>query len=204
MIAVARGLRVGLPGFEQAPRDAERQRDVAAGSRLHVQLREIRAAVAHRVDHHDPRPVRSRLLEDRQQMHAADVRVLPPDQDRLRVQEVEQIVAVLLAEIGQLGDVPRAGADVAGLHRARAEQLEEPVVQVLHDPQRAAAPVVEDRRTSRFGLDAQHRLRDPVERVVPRDRVEPSVPSHERRGDRDRGRTDARGNGSSGSRGSLG
>ncbi len=183
MIAVRRGLGIGLPGVEQPPRDAEREGDVSPRTRLHDVVGEVGPPVADRIDHDDPRAFLLRRLQDGQHVHVADVGVLPPDQNRFRVDEIEQVVAVLDAEVGELRRVSRSGANVARLHGAGSEPREEPVVQVFHHAEGAAASVVQDRGAARLGLDAKHFLGDGVQGIVPGDLAEAPVPAHQRRGD---------------------
>ena len=88
------------------------------------------------------------------------------------VQQVEQVVRVLDAEVERLGGVARARADVAALDGDRTEALEEVVGEVLEDPQRAARAVVEDGRRTRLAPDGQQPLGDEVQRLVPARRLQ--------------------------------
>jgi hypothetical protein len=123
---------------------------------------------------------RARLSKHRHDVGARDRGVLAPQQDVARVEQVEEVVALLLAEVEQLRGVARPRADVAALGRHRAEAREEGVDQREHRAERAAAAVMEDR--GRAGLAAERRepLSGEVEGLVPGDRCELAPPSQQR------------------------
>ena len=100
---------------------------------------------------------------------------------------------ILVAEVGLLRGVAAARADVAALDRDRAEQLEEVVDEGLHEPERAAAAVVEDRGGAGLLPDREQPLGDEVERLVPRDLPDEPFLAQERRRDAVGGRTAAPG-----------
>ena len=64
-------------------------------------------------------------LRSGKEVDVRDERVLPPEEDPLRVREVEEVVRLLVAEVGLLRGVAGSGADVAALDGDRAEELEE-------------------------------------------------------------------------------
>ena len=149
VVAVRRRGRIRRAGLEEPRRDAHREIEVAAGPGEDRPVREPLAPVPHRVDEDDPRPLPLRLAQDGQQVDVRDRDVLSPEEDVPRVQEVEDVVRLLVAEVGLLRRVARAGADVAALDRHGAEQLEEVVHDGLHEAEGAARAVVEDRGRAR-------------------------------------------------------
>ena len=54
-----------------------------------------------------------RLEEDRDEVHARDVEVFSPEDDRAGAGGVEEVVAVLVTEVGHLGGITGASADVS-------------------------------------------------------------------------------------------
>jgi hypothetical protein len=180
MVAEVRGVRVDLAGIEQRARDAQRQFEVAPGRRLVRDRRQCNTLVAHGIDQHDLGAAPLRVLQHRHQVHVADHRVLAPQHDVPRVQQVEQVVAVAGAEVLQLRRFARAGADVADFRRARPELIEEQVRQMFEDPQRTARAVVADRRRAGLGADRGQLAGDQLQRLVPARRLEPAVAAHQR------------------------
>src|SRR5262249_19055538 len=95
--------------------------------------------------------------------------------DVARVHEIEEVVRVLLPEIGDLRVIAGARADVAALAGDRPEELEEMIADVLQQAERTAAPVMEDRRRARLPLDLEEPARRDVEGLGPADGAEGSV-----------------------------
>lgn len=87
-----------------------------------------------RIDQDEARAAGLRRPEQRKEVDAGDERVLSPQEDSLRVSEVEEVVGLLVAEVGFLGGVAGAGADVSALDGDRAEELEEEVTTLLTRP----------------------------------------------------------------------
>ena len=144
---------------------------VASGSRLKKQIRQAGGLVVHRIDQDNLRPVAFRLLQFGDQMHAADKDVLPPQEDRFRITDVEKVVAVEFAEVRHLRRLARAGANVAALHRHRPILLEEVVAHVFHHAQRPAATVLQNGRAARLFADIPHLVGHQVQRGFPRNRL---------------------------------
>ena len=158
--------------FEEERRDAESEREVAARARGDVRVGQGRGLVPDGVDEDEPGAAGLRLLEEGKEVDVRDERVLPPEEDPLRVREVEEVVRLLVAEVGLLRGVAGSGADVAALDGDRAEELEEVVHDALHEAERAARAVVEDRGGPGFGADRQEALRGEGERLLPGDGTE--------------------------------
>jgi hypothetical protein len=168
-VIAVRGRRgIGEAALEDEARDGHREREVAAGTRLHEAIADRRRLVVDGVDEDERRAARLRVLEDGDRVRARGEDVLAPQEDVLRVEQVEEIVAILLAEIGELREVTGARADVAALHRDGAEALEEVVDDHREHAERAAAPVVEDRGGPVRVADPRELRGGEVERLVPR------------------------------------
>jgi len=71
----------------------------------------------------------------------------------LRAGEVEDVVALGLAEVEHLRSIAGTRADVAALDGHRSEPLEEEARQMLEESERTPPPIVEDRRRSRLAPD---------------------------------------------------
>ena len=168
MIAIVAGHRIRPAAIEQHARHRHRQREIAARPRLHERVAQERRLVPDRIDQHLPRP---RFLQHGDGMRRRDEDVLSPEQDVPRIQQIENVVRILLAEIDQLRLVPRAGTDVAALRRHRPEFGKEVIRQVLQRAERAAAAIVKDRSRACGSADPQQLGGGEVERLVPRDRI---------------------------------
>ena len=59
-----------------------------------------------RVDEYNRRPFAFRFLEERNQVHAADVHILTPEHDGPTVGNVKHVIAVTVAEVCRLGRLP--------------------------------------------------------------------------------------------------
>ena len=88
-----------------------------------------------RVDEYNRRPFAFRFLEERNQVHAADVHILTPEHDGPTVGNVKHVIAVTVAEVCRLGRLTRSRADVARFNRDRAKPFKEMVSDVLHHSQ---------------------------------------------------------------------
>ena len=77
----------------------------------------------------------------------------------MSVEQIEEVARFTFAEVELLCGFARTRADVATLHRDRAEALEEARDHLADEPQGATAHVVEDRRRPRFVANACQRLR---------------------------------------------
>ena len=113
-------------------------------------------------------------------MDAGDVRVLPPEEDVPGASEVEEVVRVLVAEVGLLCRVARTRADVAPLHGDRPEAFPEKVDDVLQKAERATRAVMENRRRAGLGANGEKPVRDLAERLVPARRDEAGARPPER------------------------
>ena len=166
-VAIPGCLRVDPAPGPQQPRHRHGQREVTARARLDEPLTQTGGAVVHGIDQHQPGARRPRLAQHRQGVRAGDVDVFPPQNDVPGVQQIVQVVRVLEPEVDGLGGVPGPGADVTALHRDRPETLEEVVVEVLEQPERAARAVVKDGRRTRLPADRFEPLGHEIERLVP-------------------------------------
>ena len=180
-LAGRRGAGGDAAGLEEERGDGEGEGEVPAGARREERVRQGSGLVPHGVDEDDPRAAGLRLLQEREEVDVRDEGVLPPQDDPPRAREVEEVVRLLVAEVGFLGGVAGAGADVAPLHGDRPEELEEEVDDALDHPERAAGAVVEDRRGPRLGADREEALCREGDRLLPGDGTEAAALPEERR-----------------------
>ncbi len=168
---------------EHHPPHAQREGRVAAGARLHVEVREGGARVAGGVYQGDPSAAALELLEHGDEVRPRDVGVLAPQHRGLRVHQVVQVVGVLVAEICHLRGVARAPADVAPLVGDGAQEGEEAVGDVLHEAQGPAAAVVKDGLGAALVAHPAEGLGAEVQGLVPGRGLEHTPATDERRGE---------------------
>ena len=183
VVAVIPGAGIGRARLEHPPCHPQGQRDVAPRPRLHEQIAHRRGLVEHWIDGNQLRPAGPRLEENRDQVHARDVEVFSPQDDRAGAGGIEEVVAVLVAEVGHLGGIASAGADIPRFDGDRPEALEEIIDDAFEDPHRSAAAVGEDRCRPRFRPDRHQSAGDVVEGLLPGNRYERVADAAERGGE---------------------
>ena len=172
VIAILTRPGVGGSRFEHPAGHPQRQRNVASGPGLHVQIAEGGGAMMHGVDRDQLGAPPPGLEQHWQQVHVRDVQVLAPQHNAATVEQIEEIVAVFLAKVGGLGGVPRPGADVARLARDRTKAFEEVVDHPLENPHRSAAAVIQDGGGTRLGANAEQAGGDVIKGGGPGDWLE--------------------------------
>jgi hypothetical protein len=127
VVAIPGRSRISPTALEQNPRGGHRQRKVGPRTRLDERLTKSRGFVPDGINQQQPGAPARRILEDRHRVRRGDDDVLSPEQDVSRIQQVEEVVGVFLAEVEQLRFIARPGADVAALDGHRPELGEEVV-----------------------------------------------------------------------------
>ena len=159
---------------DQEVGDAESEGAVGPGADLDQQLRAFGRLRAPRIDDHHPRPALDRLLDE---SHLVDVglgRVLAPEDDQPRVDEVPRRVVAVVAQ-GQPSRLePRRPAQIAIGRGAAAEEAPEPRRYLVHQPLGGAGGVEEDAACAVILTGRGQLRRDSVECGLPGDPLEAS------------------------------
>ena len=106
-----------------------------------------------RINQKNPCPVFGRFPQYGKSVNTGNFWILAPQHNRFRVEQVEQITAFAHSKIRLLSSFPCTSTNVTTLHGARAEHLEEPIVEGFERAQRSARAVVENGRWPRLLLD---------------------------------------------------
>ncbi len=119
VVAEESRVRIRAARLEEPRGDAHRKVEVSARAHEDRAVGDPCGLVVDRVHEEHARTLLLRLLEHRHEVDVRDGGILTPEEDVLRVQEIEEIMRLLVAEIGRLCGVAGARADVAALHGDR-------------------------------------------------------------------------------------